>query len=121
MKAVLDNLLFDEEGFELEVKSLKRNVINRCAAGLDGQMSIDLGLRGRKIMQRGELRAKNESELQKKIEEINAYIDGQLHTLKCPDGRIFSNLLIEEFETDTVIKSGAQTSCRYQIIFIQQG
>jgi hypothetical protein len=121
MKAALDNLLFDEEGFELEIKSLKRSVISRSAAGLDGQVNIDLGLRDRKIIQLGELRAKSEAELQRKIEEINALVNGQLHTLKCPDGRIFSNLLIEQFETDTVIKGGAQISCPYQIVFLQQG
>ncbi|MEN6387206.1 MAG: hypothetical protein ABFD79_18660 [Phycisphaerales bacterium] len=121
MKAVLDNILFNEEEFELEIKSPKREILRRSAMGLDGEICIDLGLRGRKIVQKGILRSQNENELQRKIAEIAALIDGQLHTLKCPNGRIFSNMLIEQFETDPIIKSGAQASSSYQIIFIQQG
>jgi hypothetical protein len=122
MKAVLDDkVFFSETIFALEVKSPQRSVIQRSAAGLDGQVNIDLGLRGRKIVQKGELRARNQAELQKQIDEINELIDGKLHILKCPDGRVFENLLIDEFQTGSSVTGGAHTCCQYKLIYTQQG
>ncbi len=120
MKSALDNIFFDDETFEVKVKTLKRGTVQRFAAGLDGQITIDLGLRDRKLEQIGQLRAKSEAELQRKIDAINELIDGQLHTLKCSDGRVFDNLLIETFETESVVKGGAYISCSYHITYIQQ-
>jgi len=122
MKAAIDNkIFFDEDCFELEIESPQRSVIQRSAAGLDGQVNIDLGLRRRKLIQKGELRAKSQTELQKKIDEINEMIDGEVHILKNTDGRVFENLLIEEFKTGKVINGGVHTSCQYQITYSQQG
>lgn len=122
MKAVLDDkIFFDENSFELVIKSSQRKIIQRSAAGLDGQISIDLGLRGRKIIQKGLLRGQNQNSLQLQIDAINELLDGSLHNLKCPDGRIFENLLIEDFQTGQLINGGAHSSCQYQIIYNQQG
>jgi hypothetical protein len=121
MKAVLDEgIVFDGKFFELEIKSSQRSIIQRSAAGLDGQVCIDLGLRARKLMQKGELRAKSQPELQKAIDEINGLIDGDLHILKCPDGRIFENLIIENFQAGPFISGGAHISCEYNITYAQQ-
>jgi len=122
MKAAIDNnIFFDEDCFELEIESPQRSVIHRSAAGLDGQVSIDLGLRRRKLIQKGELVARNRAELQKKIDDVNEIIDGESHILKNTDGRVFENLLIEEFKTGKLINGGAHTSCQYQITYSQQG
>ncbi|MGB8226606.1 MAG: hypothetical protein WCE45_07075 [Sedimentisphaerales bacterium] len=121
MKAALDDKIFFAEGsFELEVKSPQRSIIQRSAAGLDGQINIDLGSRGRKLIQKGQLRARNQTELQQQIGVINELIDGNLHVLKCSDGNVFENLLIEEFQTEPFISGGAHTSCQYQITYKQQ-
>lgn len=121
MNAVLDDkIIFDLTSFELEVKSAQRSIFQRSAAGLDGQVSIDLGLRARKITQKGELRAKNQTELQNKTDEINELINGDLHILKCPDGGVFENLLIEDFQTAPSISGGAHISCQYTITYLQQ-
>ena len=122
MKAVLDNeIIFNEDYFGLEIKSFQREVVQRSAAGLDGQVSIDLGLRGRKLVQKGQLRAKNQAELQEIIDQINGLIDGNEHILRCPDGRVFENLVIENFQAGSFVFGGAQTSCQYQITYLQQG
>jgi hypothetical protein len=122
MKAVLDDkIFFSETIFALEVKSPQRDIIQRSAAGLDGQINIDLGFRTRKIVQKGELRARNQAELGQQINTVNELIDGKLHTLKCPDGRIFENLLIDEFQTGSSITGGAHTCCQYKLIYTQQG
>ncbi|PKL46808.1 MAG: hypothetical protein CVV39_06665 [Planctomycetes bacterium HGW-Planctomycetes-1] len=122
MKATLDDkIFFSETVFALEVKSPQRDIIQRSAAGLDGQINIDLGFRTRKIVQKGELRARNNAELQKQIDEINGLIDGRLHILKCPDGRVFENLLLDEFQTNSFITGGAHICCQYKITYTQQG
>ncbi|HAL45745.1 MAG: hypothetical protein A2Y12_10825 [Planctomycetes bacterium GWF2_42_9] len=120
MKITLDNIVLNDDSFELDVKSIKRGTIKRYAPGIDGGLCIDLGVQARKLEQRGKLCVKSEAELQRAIEAINLLIDGLLHTLKCPDGRTFDNLLIEEFEAGTVVKSGAYISCPYHINYIQQ-
>ena len=121
MKAVLDDtIFFSEAPFELEIKSMQRSIVQRSAAGLDGQVCIDLGLRARKLVQKGELRAKSQPELQKKIDEINGLINGNLHVLKCPDGRIFENLIIESFQVGPFVSGGAHISCEYSIAYTQQ-
>jgi len=121
MKAVLDNvIIFNEDYFGLETKSFQREVVQRSAAGLDGQVSIDLGLRGRKLVQKGQLRAKNQAELQERIDEINGLIDGNEHILKSPDGKVFEHLVIENFQTDSFVFGGTQASCKYQITYMQQ-
>ena len=121
MKVVLDDtVFFSEAPFELEIRSVQRSVVQKSAAGLDGQVCIDLGLRARKLVQKGELRARSQTELQKKMDEINELIDGNLHVLKCPDGRIFENLIIENFQVDPFISGGAHVSCEYSITYTQQ-
>jgi hypothetical protein len=120
MKAVLDNeIIFNEESFELEIKSFQREVVQRSAAGLDGQVSIDLGLRGRKLVQKGELRAKNQAELQGIIDDINGLIDGNEYILKSSDGRVFENLVIDNFQAGSFVFGGTQASCKYQITYTQ--
>lgn len=121
MKPAIDNINLDEDSFELEAASAKRETIKRSAAGLDGQISIDLGLRERKIVLKGELKARSHSELQNRISQIDALIDGNLHTLKCADGSLLCNLIIESFETDLIIKSGTNVSCNFKITLTQQG
>lgn len=122
MKAVLDDkIFFSEVVFAIEVKSPQRDIIQKSAAGLDGQVNIDLGFRGRKIVQKGELRAGSRAEFQRQTDEINSLIDGKLHILKCPDGRIFENLLIDEFQTGSSITGGAHICCQYKLIYTQQG
>jgi hypothetical protein len=120
MKLTIDDEVIFEQDVELEIKSFQRAACQRSAAGLDGQVNIDLGLRGRKLVQKGRLLAESQTELQKKIDEINRLFDGSLHTLKCCDERIFENLLIEDFSAGPFIRGGAQTSCQYNITYIQQ-
>lgn len=121
MKATIDDkIIFSEAPFELEVKSCQRSVIQKSAAGLDGQVSIDMGLRGRKIVQKGVLRARGQTELQQQIDAMNKLIDGNLHVLRCPDGRVFENLLIEEFQASQVASGGANVNCQYHITYTQQ-
>ena len=54
MQVTLDGQrLFDGEKPEITISSVTREYIEKSAIGLDGLLSIDLGKRGRKIMQNG--------------------------------------------------------------------
>jgi hypothetical protein len=88
-------------------------------AGLNGVLSIDLGQRGRKIKQRGTLRAKSRSQLDEKISGISAYRDGDTHTLIASDGRQFSNLRMDSFDLGKEQIDGAGVSLDYEIIYTQ--
>jgi len=122
MKANLDSFVyFDNDSFNLQIKSRQRAVVERSAAGLDGAVCIDLGQRTRKMIQTGQLRAANKSALNEKIADIDEMFDGQLRTLISPDGRIFENLRIDSFQTGEIVSGGSSVSCTYEIIYIQLG
>ncbi len=54
MKAILDNTI-EFEQLQLEIGSWERDSAKRAVAGLDGVLSIDLGMRGREIVVTGVL------------------------------------------------------------------
>ena len=122
MKANLDGTVyFDETPAELIVKNWKRDYINRCVAGLDGVINIDMGKRQREIIQAGTLRAVSSQALDKKIDAVNNLIDGQSHTLVWNNGDSFANLKINSFEIAQRHLSGAGSNCNYKICYIQLG
>jgi hypothetical protein len=120
MRVTLDQqALFDEQRLEIEAGSFRRDSLERAVAGLNGVLSIDLGQRGRKIKQRGTLRAKSRSQLDEKISGISAYMDGDTHTLIASDGRQFSNLRMDSFDLGKEQIDGAGVSLDYEIIYTQ--
>jgi len=75
MKVTLDAQKFDEQALEITADSFSRDSIERSIPGLNGVLSIDLGLRGRKIRQTGTLRAKSRTQLNERISKISAFMD----------------------------------------------
>jgi len=82
-------MLFDEQALDISVESFSRDSmldisaesfsrdsIERTVPGLNGVLSVDLGLRGRKIRQTGTLRAKSRTQLDERISKITAFMDG---------------------------------------------
>ena len=122
MKANLDeSVYFDEQNFELDIKSWQRDAVERGAPGLDGIVSIDMGLGKRVITQTGVIREPSRAKLEIAIMAINILFDGSGHTLTCPDGRIFENVKIDSVETGDVKFSGASAVCKYKITYTQLG
>ncbi len=120
MRVTLDGqILFDTQPAEIEPGSFSRDSIERTVPGLDGVLSIDLGQRGRKIKQRGTLRAKSRMQMDKRIGEISAYMDGGTHTLIAPNGRQFSNLRMDSFKVSDERADGAGISVNYEIVYTQ--
>ncbi len=120
MGVVLDGIvLFGEGEAELEVGSFSREHIERAAAGLDGVVSVDLGGRGRKIRQRGELRARSKTELNSRVEAISALMDGDAHTLVSSQGETFEDLRIDSVNVKNERASGSGVAADYEIIYTQ--
>jgi len=111
--------LFKEAEEEIEVGSFARECVERAAVGLDGVMSIDLGGRGRKIRQKGEIRARSRAELNGKIEAISFFVDGDTHTLVTSRSETFENLRIDSVSVKNERVSGSGVVADYEIIYRQ--
>ena len=120
MKVTLDaQMLFDEQALEITADSFSRDSIERSIPGLNGVLSIDLGLRGRKIRQTGTLRAKSRTQLNERISKISAFMDGDIHTLTTGSGTEFTNLRMDSFKTSTEHADGSGIVTDYEIIYTQ--
>jgi len=120
MKVTLDGqALFDERQLEIEAGSFSRDSVERTVPGLDGVLSIDLGQRGRKIKQTGTLRAKSRTQLDDRISELSARMDGDTHTLVAADGREYANLRMDSFKLGSERADGAGISVDYEIVYTQ--
>ena len=120
MNTSLDGaMLFGEGDVEIEVGSFARESIERTAAGLDGVVSIDLGGRGRKIRQKGELRARSKMELNSKVEAISAFMDGDTHMLADSQGETFENVRVDSVSVKNERTSGSGVAADYEIVYVQ--
>ncbi len=120
MSATLDgSIVFDGHGLEIEQSVIGRESKERTVPGLDGVISVDLGDRGRKIKQRGTLRARSLSELQDKIDAIEACIDGEAHTLVTEKHGELSDLRMDSFTAKGHRTSGGGVSVGYEIVYRQ--
>jgi hypothetical protein len=122
MSVTLDGqILFDEQQFEMDSGSLSRASVERAVAGLDGVLSIDLGGRGRKLKQKGALRAQSRAQMDARIRAISAYVDGGTHALATSDGEQFDNLRMDVFKVSKERASGSGVAVDYEIVYTQLG
>lgn len=120
MKVTLDNnILFDEQALEISAGSFSRDSIERTVPGLNGVLSIDLGLRGRKIRQTGTLRAKSRAQLDERISKIAAFMDGDTHTLTTGSGRELAYLRMDSFKAGAEHANGTGIVIDYEIVYTQ--
>jgi hypothetical protein len=120
MNATLDGqIVFDEQQLDIELGSLSRASIERTVPGVDGMLSIDLGRRGRKVKQRGVLRAKSRLQMDDRINVISAYMDGDTHTLVTSGGKEFDNLRMDVFKVSKERESGGGVAIDYEIVYTQ--
>lgn len=120
MGVTLDGVkIFDDFGVAIECGSVSRESQEKTIAGLDGVLSIDMGGRGRKIKQRGVLRAVSKDKLNDKISTISGYIDGNTHTLVTNDGQTFDNVRVDSLKVTKESVGGSGVSCEYEIVYKQ--
>jgi len=112
-------MLFDRQQVEIESDSLRRSSKERSIAGLDGVLSIDLGKRGRRIKQKGTLRAGNTGELLERIAAISAFMDGDTHILSISNDRELNDLRMDSFNTTRERTSSSGVTVDYEIIYLQ--
>jgi len=119
MRVSLDGQELFDEPVTIEAESAQRESIERSSAGLDGVVSIDLGGRGRKVRQKGEIRARSKTELNSRVEAISALMDGDTHTLVGSQGETFENLRIDSVSVKNERISGSGVVADYEIIYTQ--
>lgn len=120
MSTTLDGqALFDEQDLQIACDSIQRASIERSACGLDGMLSIDLGQRTRKIQQSGMLRAASAAGMNARANAINAFLDGQTHTLATADGREYANLRMDTFKQSEAEVAGFGLAVKYEIVYTQ--
>ena len=115
----MDGKVLFEGSAEIEFEGVKRATVERSAAGLDGVVSIDLGRRGRKIKQKGELRAVSSEQMKKRIEQILAFLDGKSHKFQTSDGEVFEDVRMDFFKATDERQSGAGVVVEYEVEYKQ--
>jgi len=114
-----DRKLFGSGQHTVQALSWRRESMERGFAGLDGVVSVDLGLRGRKLKQYGYLTAGSITSLIGLIEEISAYINGQAYDLVDQNGVSYPNVRMDSFTLLGPITGGNQACCEYEIVYTQ--
>jgi len=119
MSVTLDGqVLFDEQQLEIDRGSVSRASMEMAIPGVDGVLSIDMGVRGRKIKQKGVLRAKSRLQMNERISLISAFMDGKAHTLSA-GGEEFDELRMDSFKVCKERADGSGVSVDYEIVYTQ--
>jgi hypothetical protein len=122
MRAMLDGqAVFDEQESAITVGSAGRASIERCVAGLDGVLSIDLGARSRRIRQTGVLRATSRAAMNARIDAIAAFLDGRTHTLTTADARTYDHVRMDSLQQVREDAGGPGIVVQYEIVYTQLG
>lgn len=120
MRVTLDGHdIFNSLDFKIQVGPLRRGSIEKTVCGLDGIVSIDIGSRGRMIKQQGILNAISHKDMQRKIDAINAFVDGRSHRLMTDKGEVFDDLRVDSFKVSDERVSGCEVCCDYEIVYTQ--
>ena len=118
MRATIDETLeFEQEA--LEVSSYRRDSVERNVSGLDGVISIDLGMRKRELLQKGVIRAGSAEALRSGVHSFSELIDGGIHRLVLENGEVFDDLRVDTFVVLRKGHSGAGPSCNFEISYTQ--
>ncbi|MCH9021524.1 MAG: hypothetical protein IID32_02025 [Planctomycetes bacterium] len=111
--------LFGDGADVVEAQSWRRETVELGFGGLDGVLSVDLGLRGRLLKQVGGLSAGSVGGLEAVIRGISDYIDGLSYVLRDQDGISYGNVRMDRFVLLGPIVSVNQVRCDYEIIYTQ--
>jgi hypothetical protein len=120
MRVSLDGQeLFESEQLSIEPGGIHRDFIERTVAGLDGVASVDLGGRGREIVQKGTLRAVSRAQMRMGIDAISVFMDGDTHKMVCDSGDEYDNLRMDMFKVGDERTSDMGVIVDYEIVYTQ--
>jgi len=111
--------LFGSGPHSIRCGSWRRSLRQRGFPGLDGELVLDMGLRGRQIHQAGRLEADSFEAMNTMIDQLDRLVDGALHSLTDNHGRTFPQVLIEKFEPTTPVRRGRRFWCEYTVRYRQ--
>jgi hypothetical protein len=120
MRVLIDGVVEFEE-VSVSVGSWQRKSIERGAAGLDGVVSVDLGKRGREIVQRGVVRAGSDDGLCGAIAAVEGLVDGSSHVMSRGGCGDFGGLRVDGVEVKSRSRSGVGASCEFEVRYFQLG
>ena len=104
---------------ELQIDSWSREAAERSAPGLDGVITVDHGMRSRRIIQRCIIRAVSESSLQELLNNVIGLIDGKEHIVTLENGVCYEYLRVDGVSSEKTKPSGVGVSCMVKIIYTQ--
>ncbi len=96
----------------------QRELVRRGFSGIDGELIVDLGQRGRSIVQTGRLQAADMAGLFAQLSAIRVFQDGQEHTLDAGAAGPSARVVIESFKPGPLL-AGRGFFCDYEITYRQ--
>ncbi|MHC4981548.1 MAG: hypothetical protein ACYTF6_00055 [Planctomycetota bacterium] len=111
--------LFGSGPHSIRPETWSRAVQYRGFAGINGLLTLDMGLRSRRINQTGRLQAATTSAIHAIVSEIEAKLDGGIHTLTDDLGFTYPTVLVERFEQSTPVRRSQGFWCDYKISYRQ--
>lgn len=119
MEVLLDGeRLFGGRVLSVEAGSPERGRVRRSAAGLDGEVAIDLGCRGRGIVQRGIMEALSSESLHEKVVSLERLVGGCERRLEA-GGRVFEPVVVESFRAGSFSIGKSGVCCEYEMVYRQ--
>jgi hypothetical protein len=104
---------------ELQIDSWIRDSAEKSAPGLDGVITVDHGMRSRRIIQQCIIRAASESSLQELLDMMIGLIDGKEHVLTLENGVCYEHLRVDGVSSEKTMSNGAGVSCGIKVIYTQ--
>jgi len=111
--------LFGSGPHSFRVGAWERSLDRRGFAGVDGEAVLDMGLRSRPLVQTGRLHAETAASLHTSMSQIEAVVDGRVHTLIDNHGKTYSRVIAERFEPGMPVKRGRGFWCDYTLQYRQ--
>ena len=94
----IDDIILDQS--VVEIGSIRRRSEEKCAPGVNGSVSVDMGSTERRIVQKGFLRCHSIKKLEEQKSLLNSLINGQRHTL-IVDEKVYENIRVDSFVCNT--------------------
>ena len=104
---------------ELRSDSWVRGGVEKSSPGLDGMITIDHGMRSRRIIQWCIIRSASGSSLQEALDGVVDLIDGKEHSITFENGKSYECLRVDSVSSEKIRHSGSGVNCSVKVIYTQ--